>query len=140
MQIKVRGYHLDVYQHVNNARYLEFLEEARWQWLEDTGAFSWMQGSHVAFMVVNININYRRGAVLHDVLSITSDLVKLEGRSGVINQMIRRESDGETIVDAALTFVCADLRTQRALPLEGELREHLLMLAGKAESGLPVNH
>ena len=25
--IKVRGYHLDVYQHVNNARYLEFLEE-----------------------------------------------------------------------------------------------------------------
>ena len=26
-QIKVRGYHLDVYQHVNNARYLEFLEE-----------------------------------------------------------------------------------------------------------------
>ena len=22
-QIKVRGYHLDVYQHVNNARYLE---------------------------------------------------------------------------------------------------------------------
>lgn len=29
-QIKVRGYHLDVYQHVNNARYLEFLEEARW--------------------------------------------------------------------------------------------------------------
>ncbi len=25
-QIKVRGYHLDVYQHVNNARYLEFLK------------------------------------------------------------------------------------------------------------------
>lgn len=28
--IKVRGYHLDIYQHVNNARYLEFLEEGRW--------------------------------------------------------------------------------------------------------------
>ncbi len=26
-QIKVRGYHLDVYQHVNNARYLEFLRK-----------------------------------------------------------------------------------------------------------------
>ncbi|EAB4380520.1 hypothetical protein EBH53_19380 [Salmonella enterica] len=33
-QIKVRGYHLDVYQHVNNARYLEFLEEARWDGLD----------------------------------------------------------------------------------------------------------
>jgi len=35
--IKVRGYHLDFYQHVNNARYLEFLEEARWEWLENLG-------------------------------------------------------------------------------------------------------
>ncbi len=26
--IKVRGFHIDVFQHVNNARYLEFLEEA----------------------------------------------------------------------------------------------------------------
>ncbi|XLM23374.1 thioesterase, partial [Chromobacterium piscinae] len=29
-RIKVRGYHLDLFGHVNNARYLEFLEEARW--------------------------------------------------------------------------------------------------------------
>lgn len=28
-EIIVRGYHLDGYQHVNNARYLEFLEEDR---------------------------------------------------------------------------------------------------------------
>ncbi|MEO9273816.1 hypothetical protein ABFY09_03070 [Marinomonas sp. 5E14-1] len=27
IQIKVRGYHLDVFQHINNACYLEFLEE-----------------------------------------------------------------------------------------------------------------
>ncbi len=42
-QIKVRGYHLDVYQHVNNARYLEFLEEARWDGLEkQPPRFQWM--------------------------------------------------------------------------------------------------
>ena len=39
-QIKVRGYHLDVYQHVNNARYLEFLEEARWDGLESTSTLT----------------------------------------------------------------------------------------------------
>ena len=27
IRIKVRGYHLDVFQHVNNARYLEFLDK-----------------------------------------------------------------------------------------------------------------
>ena len=39
--IKVHGYHLDVYQHVNNARYLEFLEEARWNALEDGMPLFW---------------------------------------------------------------------------------------------------
>ena len=35
IDIKVRGYHLDLYGHVNNARYLEFLEEARWAYFDD---------------------------------------------------------------------------------------------------------
>ena len=34
--IKVRGYHADLYGHVNNARYLELLEEARWNHFENS--------------------------------------------------------------------------------------------------------
>ncbi|MEK9712132.1 MAG: thioesterase family protein, partial [Thalassolituus sp.] len=37
VQIRVRGYHLDVYQHVNNGRYMEFIEEARWAFMDETG-------------------------------------------------------------------------------------------------------
>ena len=36
IEIKVRGYHLDIYAHVNNARYVEFLEEARWALFDDS--------------------------------------------------------------------------------------------------------
>ncbi|HAH11926.1 MAG TPA: thioesterase, partial [Pantoea agglomerans] len=86
--IKVRGYHLDVYQHVNNARYLEFLEEARWEWLEEVEAFHWLQEQKLAFVVVNININYRRPAVLGDVLTIDSEITQLNGKSGIIAQRV----------------------------------------------------
>ncbi|MCE0488918.1 YbgC/FadM family acyl-CoA thioesterase [Pantoea sp. Mb-10] len=126
--IKVRGYHLDVYQHVNNARYLEFLEEARWQWLEDVNAFHWLMAKQLAFVVVNININYRRPAVLGDVLQIESEISQLNGRSGVIHQRVVLAESRETVADAALTFVCIDLRTQKAVALEGELRERLALL------------
>ena len=37
INIKVRGYHLNLFRHVNNARYLEFLEDARWSILESKG-------------------------------------------------------------------------------------------------------
>ena len=115
-QIKVRGYHLDVYQHVNNARYLEFLEEARWDGLT---------AHNIAFVVVNININYRRPAVLSDLLTITSQLQQLNGKSGILSQVITLEPEGQVVADALITFVCIDLKTQKALALEGELREKL---------------
>ncbi|MGB9096493.1 acyl-CoA thioesterase [Erwinia sp.] len=123
--IKVRGYHLDVYQHVNNARYLEFLEEARWEWLERLESFSWLQENQLAFVVVNININYRRPAVMGDVLNIHSKLIQLGGKSGVIGQTVTLVPDGEVVADATLTFVCIDLRSQKAQPMEGELKRRM---------------
>ncbi|AWP34655.1 acyl-CoA thioesterase [Pantoea eucalypti] len=126
--IKVRGYHLDVYQHVNNARYLEFLEEARWEWLEEVEAFHWLQEQKLAFVVVNININYRRPAVLGDVLTIDSAITQLNGKSGIIAQRVLLAGQETVVADAALTFVCIDLRTQKAVALEGELRERLMRL------------
>ncbi len=126
--IKVRGYHLDVYQHVNNARYLEFLEEARWQWLENVNAFQWLQEKNIAFVVVNININYRKPALLGDELRIDSRILQLNGRSGVISQTVIKEPTEEAIADASITFVCIDLKTQQVLPLDGELGQHLTAL------------
>ncbi|MEG3134716.1 thioesterase family protein [Rouxiella sp. T17] len=124
--LKVRGFHIDVYRHVNNARYLEFLETARWEWLDNKEGFQWMAKNNIAFIVVNININYRKPAVLGDVLLIDSQLEQLNGRSGVIKQVI--SCQGETVSDALLTFVCIDLQTQKALPLDGQLLEKLQQL------------
>jgi thioesterase-3 len=129
--IPVRGFHIDVYQHVNNARYLEFLETARWEWLDNKSGFKWMSANHIAFIVVNININYRKPAKLGDVLRIDSSLQQINERSGVIEQVITLE--GNIIADTTLTFVCIDLRTQKALPLEGELLEKLRQLELKEE-------
>jgi thioesterase-3 len=134
--INVRGFHIDVYQHVNNARYLEFLEEARWEWLSALEGFQWMKDRHIAFIVVNININYRTPAVLGDRLRIDSRLERLNGRSGVVSQVVTRDRDGETVADAALTFVCIDLKSQKALPLEGELLEKLRQLE-QQDNALP---
>ena len=34
--INIRGYHIDVFGHMNNARYLELMEEARWRYIDAT--------------------------------------------------------------------------------------------------------
>ncbi len=129
-EITVRGFHLDVYQHVNNARYLEFLEEARWAALEEEESFRWMSAQNIAFVVVNININYRRPALLGERLLVTSALKQLNGKSGVLSQVITLQPGGEVVADALITFVCVDLKSQKALPVEGELKEKLMQMIG----------
>ena len=73
--IKVRGYHLDMYGHVNNARYLEFLEEARWRLFEDYFDVDYWQKRGLGFVAVNINIAYRRPALLDELLEVQSSTV-----------------------------------------------------------------
>jgi thioesterase-3 len=124
-EIKIRGYHLDFYGHVNNARYLEFLEEARWSMFENNLDLKAWQQNGRAFFVVNINISYRKPVSLGDHLEIRSSVTRVGDRSGVLRQEVYAKDTQTLAADADITFVIADVRTGKALPLTGELLEEI---------------
>jgi thioesterase-3 len=128
IEIKVRGYHLDGYGHVNNARYLEFLEEARWAMFEDKVDLVAWRSQGRSFFVVNINISYRKPAALGQVLQIRSFLSRLGKSSGVIRQEIYLKNSQILVTDADVTFAIADSRRGKALPLSGDLARELEVL------------
>jgi thioesterase-3 len=128
IRIKVRGFHLDVYGHVNNARYLEFLEDARWTLIESEIDLEKWRQLGFGFTIVKITINYRKAARLNDVLDIQTRLEKLGGRSGVFKQEITLASTGEPVADAEVVFVILDLETRKATHLEGEIYNALKSL------------
>ncbi|MDC9592302.1 acyl-CoA thioesterase [Xenorhabdus sp. IM139775] len=130
--IKVRGYHVDIFQHVNNARYLEFMEAARWDLLTENDMLEWLNRRNIGFVVVNININYRHPAVIADELEVKSSVQALRNKSGTFFQEIIRRRDNQIIADALTTFACIDLKTQKALALEGELREKMELYKNNA--------
>ncbi|QNM97316.1 acyl-CoA thioesterase [Chitinimonas koreensis] len=121
-EIKVRGYHLDLYGHVNNARYLEFLEEARWGFTEAYGSVEFFVKSGLAFVIVNINIDYRRAALMGEELSIETAVKKVGGRSAVIHQVVRLKGTPTVIAEADVTFVIFSQQAGTAVAFDGELR------------------
>jgi thioesterase-3 len=122
-EIKIRGYHLDVYGHVNNARWVELLEEARWRWLdEDLDLRSW-DAKRQGIAVVNLDVNYRRPARMHDRVEFRCWITRLGGRSAVCHQEAVHAESGERLVDADVTFVLFDLQSGRPRPMEGDARE-----------------
>ncbi len=131
-EIKIRGYHTDMFQHVNNARYLEFLEEGRWQMFEnhlDLDAF--LEKGYLLF-VVNINISYKAQARPNDIVKIKSGLNKIGNKSMVIKQKVINKATGEVCAVADVTFVVADSHG-KALRIDGKLKDwidHFPILEG----------
>ena len=123
--VKVRGYHLDGFGHVNNARYLEFLEEARWAVFDEKLDLESLARDGFVFTVVNININYRLPAFLHDTLTVETRVKEWRRRSTVLHQQVTNRASGQTVADADITFVMVDVKTQKAAPVEGDLRQRL---------------
>jgi len=121
-EIKVRGFHIDIFSHVNNARYLEFMEEARWVVIDKNIDLKRMQAKGIIFVVVNININYRRPASMGDILELYLGLTKIGGKSAVFYQEIRLKGTDTVVADAQVTFVFSDKNTGKAVKIDDEIK------------------
>nr|WP_298248665.1 thioesterase family protein [uncultured Halomonas sp.] len=135
--LRVRGYHLDGYGHVNHARYLEFMEEGRWAYFDDRPELlRRLQRGDLAFVAVNVNIDYCAAAVAGDDLKLTCWVCELGTRSARMAQEVYRQGDGALVSRAIITFVLLDVAANRAIPIEGELRDLLapLVLASQREA------
>ncbi len=117
-QIKIRGYHEDRFGHVNNARYLELLEEGRWAYLEEHGIDAAFFRDHRVFpVVVRLTISYRRPASAGDVLIVITRLAKSGSRKVILAQEVRFAPSGEVCVKAEVTAVFLDESTGRPVSL-----------------------
>jgi len=114
--IKVRGYHCDFYGHVNNARFLELLEEARWSYLEDSLDLTKWKEQNLGIVVASLTINYRRPAPVDIILA------EMGAKTGVIHQEVFNQGTGKLVADADVTFAVVDTKTGRAVPMTGEVR------------------
>lgn len=124
VKLPVRGYHLDGYNHVNNARYLEFLEEARWQHFDNISKDAY-KTLKWAFVIVNININYKYPATFGDVLRIETTIDKIGGKSMTFQQEVFLNETETSVCDAKVTFVILDTATGKPMTIEGDLLQLL---------------
>ena len=111
MKVRVRNYHLDGYGHVNNARYLEFLEEARWAFFEEHGLLSEIDG--LMLVVVRTDIRYRRAAVDGDILRFEGRLKELTSRHIILTQNIVLPR-GKNAVEAERTLMVVSAESGRS--------------------------
>ncbi len=69
-KLTVRGYELDSFNHVNNAVYLSYFEQARWEFFKHYDLFDYFEKNQYLPVVTDIHIRYPREARLFDELLV----------------------------------------------------------------------
>ncbi len=119
--LRIRGYHCDAYGHVNNARYLELLEEARWEFLEPALQEKFFESRNLLFIVVNINISYKKSLVPNQDVLIKITNVVYNNKSMVVTQEIRDVVSDTLCSSAEVTFVLLNSTTGKPETISEEI-------------------
>ncbi len=108
---------LDFLGHVNNARYLEILEKARWDWIEKGGyGYDRMKQEQKGPVILEVVLKFKKELTLHTDVVIETFLPTLERLTSSVTQHIL-SPDGATLyttLDLKVGFF--DLKTRRLIP------------------------
>jgi len=121
--IKVRGFHEDRFGHVNNARYLEFLEEGRWDYLDARGPKDGFVALGVFPVVVGLSISYRRPSSAGDEVHVSTRVAKVSSRKIVMRQSIVQVSTGKLCCEADVSILLVDAQSGRPTTLSDRIRQ-----------------
>lgn len=122
LEIIVRSTEIDVNGHVNNAKYLEYMEWGREEWWERGGFdYNTLLAMGIQTVTVNININYRKECRQGDRLTIKTLPERVGRTSFVLKQEIWNQR-GELCSDALVTSVTMDEATRKSREVPDELR------------------
>jgi acyl-CoA thioester hydrolase len=118
-RIPIRWSDLDAYGHVNNAVYLNYLEEARDAWVEETLGRA---GDTWDFVLARVAIDFRQELTQDDREVVVRCRLGSVGRSSVrtVEEIVKL--DGTVSAVAESVIVPRDPATGRSRPLSDEER------------------
>jgi YbgC/YbaW family acyl-CoA thioester hydrolase len=105
--VTVRGYELDSFGHVNNAVYLNYLEQARWEILREKNLFGLFLEQGLILVVIETTIRYVDEASIFDSLLIKTDIHRDEPYL-IFKQKIYKNESKKLITKATIKTLLVD--------------------------------
>ncbi|NNG37126.1 acyl-CoA thioesterase [Nakamurella aerolata] len=136
VQVPVRWSDVDVFGHVNNARTVTLLEEARVQWMFTDAPAKGLQELTKGVVVASLTIDYRRAISFGDPVTVSMGVSHIGGSAFTIDYQVYAGADGDQLAATASTvLVPVDASTFRARRLSAPERAFLQQYRGTTDAG-----
>jgi YbgC/YbaW family acyl-CoA thioester hydrolase len=106
---------IDELGHVNNAKYLQFFEQARWDKLAEGGySLEEVRKAGESAVVLEVTVRFRRELLSQEKIRIESRLVDVKSRIATLEQIIFNES-GAVSCEAVFKMGFIDLNLRKLI-------------------------
>ena len=113
--LTIKEHHLDTFGHVNNGKYLEIFEEARWELIRPSGfSLEEVLRNQVGPVILAINMQFKKELRNQDQIVITTECTSYQGKIGELTQVMKK-NDGEEACVAKFTFGLFDLKARKLM-------------------------
>lgn len=130
----IRTFHCDSFGHVNNARHLELMEEARWQFGEAIGLTTLLREAEIGFIIMDMKLRFRSPVFEGQSIRVESSLQALGSSSGELKQSLWIEGEKRPAVQAVSHFLLIDRQQQnQTVSIEGAIRDCMMQVLSKAD-------
>ncbi|HEX4853914.1 thioesterase family protein [Arenimonas sp.] len=120
LDIESRWRDMDAFNHVNNASYLGYIEEARVRWFKSLSS-DWA-GETSAPVMASVTVNYRRPAHWPETLRIELFSERVGGKSLTLGHRILSAADPSVVYCDGHTVLVWIERSGQSVPLPDSVR------------------
>lgn len=111
----IRESHLDSFGHVNNAKYLELFEEARWELITQGGyGLKQVQERKQGPVILAVEVQFRKELSLRETIRIETSPLEMKTKIGKLKQTLYKSS-GDVSAVATFTLGFFDLERRKLI-------------------------
>lgn len=122
-ELNVRPDDIDMFNHVHNSKYLDYVLAARYEQMEKYYGMSWEKFTEQGFgwVVSKVTINFKRALKMGDKMLVRTGILEMNEKGSSVQFQILNKTTGKVSTDGIFDYVMIDLTTQRACKVNEEM-------------------
>lgn len=133
--VEVRYGDLDAQRHVNNARYLTYMEQARLEYVRQLGLWNGESFAELGMIVAKVQISYRAPIHYGDAVQVGVRVSRLGNKSMLMEYRLENAQTGSLFASATSVQVAYDYQAGASMPVPELWRKKIAAFEGIAEKG-----
>jgi YbgC/YbaW family acyl-CoA thioester hydrolase len=127
--IPVRPDDIDMFQHVHNSRYLDYIQAARYEQMERCYKMTMEEFMIMGYgwVVKKATLNFKRALIMGDVMTVYTQVKEIQGTDAIIDFEILNKKTEKICCDGHMVYTMINLKTGRSEKIADEVKEKYLV-------------